>query len=313
VDCCVRLGMRPQKRPGLRSVESGCAGFFLMDCPPRWLPDLKAVFSDQLLTARHAPQILRVPGFCLIYNGIGCWEMASNALEMELKDFIEKDNVAMLPTLGYEAAIRLSVAYTSIAVGTVILLTGMTNSTADGEPFSYPIWNGLNLLILTMPSLAAMIYLYLGKNLKLPSWFFTAFCCYWACDVCNIYKNGGFKFIYWHQGDVACETCYAAYLSLSSATIIFGLCGFIIIIMRLRHSARAGIEIILTTVIALLLLLFSMIVVGLFYPAPLFGLLGCVVIIRQLDYGGRVCRDRLSIAVVVLGLLIFSMLAFGLS
>jgi hypothetical protein len=239
--------------------------------------------------------------------------MASNPPEMELKRFVEKDNVAMLPTRGYEAAIRLSVAYTSIAVGTAILLTGMTNSTADGQPFSYPIWHGLNLLILTMPSLAAMIYLYIGNNFKLPSWLFTTFCCYWACNVYNIYKNGGFKFIYWHQGDVACETCYEVYLSLSCATIIFGLCGFFIIVMRMRHSARAGIEIISTTVIALLLLFFSMILVGIFAAAPLFGLLGCVVIVRQLEYGGRVYRDRLSIAVIVLGLLIFSMLAFGIS
>jgi hypothetical protein len=239
--------------------------------------------------------------------------MASNTLGMKLRKFIEGDNVAMLPTGRYEAAIRLSVAYTSIAVGTVILFTGMTNSTADGEPFSYPIWNGLNLLILTMPSLAGMSYLYLGKHFKVLSWLFTSFCCYWAYNVYNIYKNGGFKFSYWHQGDVACETCYEVYLSLSAATILFGLCSFIIIVMRLRHSARAVIEIVSTVVIALLLLFLSLIMVSAFAAAPIFGLLGCVLVVRQLCYGGKVYKYRLSIAVVVLGLLLFSMLAFGLA
>ena len=41
----------------------------------------------------------------------------------------------------HEVTCRLALAYIAVIVGTIYLLNGMMNATADGEPFSYPIFN----------------------------------------------------------------------------------------------------------------------------------------------------------------------------
>ena len=217
----------------------------------------------------------------------------------------------MFPSHDYEAAIRLSVAYASIGVGTVLLLAGITNTTADGVPFSFPIWNSLNFPILLMPSFAAIVYLLIGKKLRLLSWLFTAFCCYWAYYTYGIYASNGFEFHYWHQGDVFCNSCDTVYFLLSAATLLYGLCGFAMVARRLRRNTEAAGVLMSIPVIATISLIFVM--GGLGLTALLFGSCGVVIMARRLDHSAKIYRNRLSIAAVVLVLLLFSMLAFGLS
>jgi hypothetical protein len=217
----------------------------------------------------------------------------------------------MLPVRDYETAIRLSIAYASISVGTVLLLAGITNTTADGEPFSFPIWNSLNFPILLTPSLAAMIYLFLGKKLRVLSWLFTAFCCCWVYYTYSIYASDGFKFQYWHQGDVVCNSCDTVYFLLSAATVIYGLWGGAMVATRLGRNTNAAYVLMSIPAITTISLILTMYGLGL--AAPLFGVCGVIIITRQLDHSASPYRNRLSTAAVVLVLLLFSMLAFGLS
>jgi hypothetical protein len=160
-------------------------------------------------------------------------------------------------------AMRICIAYVAIISGTTLLFIGMEDSTADGDPFSYGLWQKLNFLVWSMPSLVAAIYLFIGKNLRILSWAFTGFCCYWSLSVYRLYAKGDFKFIYWHQGDVFCTACGSRYFSLSIASCLFGLCAFAAVLARRRRGAQINSVRLSLGVVALVLLLFSMFAVAL--------------------------------------------------
>jgi hypothetical protein len=162
----------------------------------------------------------------------------------------------------YETVVRICIAYAAIISGTILLFAGITNTTADGEPFSYPFWTGINFLFWSMPSMVAAIYLFLGKNLRVLSWGFTGFCCYWLFSDYKYHANKDFKFNYWHQGDVFCTACDNSYFSLSVATLLFGLCAFVGVLARPRHGAKFDNFRLWVGVAAGVLLLFSTFVIG---------------------------------------------------
>jgi hypothetical protein len=119
--------------------------------------------------------------------------------------------------------VRTIIACSSICVGTILWFSKMENTTADGEPFSYPIWEHYNFVFFLIPSVSAVIFLLIGAKYKNLSWVFTVLCILWTMNVCRLFLiNDGFKFIYWHQGEVFCPDCDYTYLGLWLASAIFG-------------------------------------------------------------------------------------------
>ncbi len=168
----------------------------------------------------------------------------------------------MLTWRSYELAIRLCVAYASIITGTAFLFIGMTDTTADGQPFSYPLWDNSNLLFWSMPSLVAAFYLFLGKKFRILSWAFIGFISYWLSTVVKSYNNGEFWFIYWHQGDVVCTACDNRFFSLAAATFLFGVCVLVAVLVRSWRGVEVNKYSLSMGAVALFLLLFCTFAVG---------------------------------------------------
>ncbi len=161
----------------------------------------------------------------------------------------------------HEVIVRICIAYVFIATGTYLLFDGMENATAEGQPFSYGIWEHLNFLAWSMPSLVAMTYLTIGSSFRFFSWLFTAFCCYWVYKTFESYRKG-FAFSYWHQGDLVCTACDNIYSTLAAATVVFGLCVFIIVLIRWIHGKQPRGVPLSIGAFALALLLFFAFAVG---------------------------------------------------
>ncbi len=168
----------------------------------------------------------------------------------------------MAASRGYELAIRLSLGYGAIIVGTALLFIGMTNTTVDGQPFSYPFFAGGNFIFWSAPSLAAALYLNVGKYFRILSWGFIGFLFYWLFHVFKSYTNGDLQFMYWHQGDVVCMACDNRYFSLAAAAFLFGVCVLAAGLARSVRDAKAGKTPLPIGAFALFLLLFSAFVVG---------------------------------------------------
>ena len=153
---------------------------------------------------------------------------------------MELAKLAMLTKRDFEAAIRICIASAALIAGTHFLFAGMENATADGQPFSYGIWEHSNFLAWSAPSQVAIIYLLLGKNLRILSWLATAFYIYWAFSVFDNYTNKSFKFTYWHQGDVVCNACDGNFFTLAAAVAVFGICALALIEMRLGPGQKVS-------------------------------------------------------------------------
>lgn len=123
----------------------------------------------------------------------------------------------------------------SILAGTYLLLAGMSNTTADGEPFSYAVLTPSNFIVWAAPSIVSIIYLFIG-NENLASWLFAAFCCFWAFGAYQTYAANGFTFMYWHQGDVVCFACDETFLKLWAAAFVFAFS--VILVVRWRKERR---------------------------------------------------------------------------
>jgi hypothetical protein len=153
---------------------------------------------------------------------------------------MELARFTMLTKRDFEAAIRICIASAALIVGTHFLFAGMENATAYGEPFSYGIWEHSNFLAWSAPSQVAIIYLLLGKNLRILSWLATAFYIYWPFSVFDNYENHRFKFTYWHQGDVVCNACAANFFTLSAAVAVFGICALAAVLVRRYRGQKIG-------------------------------------------------------------------------
>ncbi|MGO9483467.1 MAG: hypothetical protein ACLPX9_02620 [Rhodomicrobium sp.] len=145
---------------------------------------------------------------------------------------MELAKLALPAKRDFEAPIRICIASAALIAGTHFLFAGMENATADGQPFSYGIWEHSNFLAWSAPSQVAIIYLLLGKNLRILSWLATAFYLYWPFGVFDNYANHRFKFIYWHQGDVFCSACEQNFFTLSAAVAAFGICALAVVLVR---------------------------------------------------------------------------------
>jgi hypothetical protein len=69
--------------------------------------------------------------------------------------------------------------------------------------------------------------------------------------------------MYWHQGDVVCIACDNSFFALAAASALFGLCVIAVVLSRLGHGRNISSSRLLIGMIALILLLFSVIAVGL--------------------------------------------------
>jgi hypothetical protein len=131
--------------------------------------------------------------------------------------------------------VPIVIAIGSIIAGTYLLLAGMSNTTADGEPFSYPVLPPLNFLVWAAPSIVSIIYLFISNEGFAP-WLFAAFCCFWAFGAYQTYAAKGFTFMYWHQGDVVCAACDETFFKLWAASLVFAFS--VILVVRWRKERR---------------------------------------------------------------------------
>ena len=99
--------------------------------------------------------------------------------------------------------VLLGISLTWVCV--FIFYNGLTHATLEGMPFVFPVFDHANLLFLISAPMAQSAFYILARR---TSWLLNIYlaisvlCC--AVAWLNL-TNGGYRYSYWHQGDLLCE------------------------------------------------------------------------------------------------------------
>jgi hypothetical protein len=82
---------------------------------------------------------------------------------------------------------------------------GLSHATLDNEPFVFPVFQGVNLLIfLTAPIAQSTFYIIARKSAWLLNIYVAVSIVCFVVAWLNLLTDGGYRFTYWHQGDFEC-------------------------------------------------------------------------------------------------------------
>ena len=120
-----------------------------------------------------------------------------------------------------ESFFRPACTITILVAATGLLL--FSNRMALKDWYSTPPEGFDDYICFIYTSAVAMIYSYLGKNLRIWSWAFLLYCLFWAVNVYVDYNNGLYVVDCQHQGDCGCRACFDQMIKLGFFTLVFGL------------------------------------------------------------------------------------------
>lgn len=95
-----------------------------------------------------------------------------------------------------------------VAACAFIFYYGLTHAGVDGVPFAFPVFRPGNLVILLSAPVAQCAFYVLARR---TSWLLNLFlvisvlcCVFGGLDLVNEGGSPGYRFTYWHQGDLLC-------------------------------------------------------------------------------------------------------------